>query len=675
MNVIAVGVRVSYASDVNITLNPPIGGLLILLGAAALLIVLVIVLMWRVEVAMLRRRVAYGERHRRVQADALIDSEVMLSSVFDQAPQAILVIDRSGHIVRANDHAATIFAIPRPALIGSPVDNLIPGHALRSSIDPSLAQREVAAERDLPERPIYAMRSGQTFPIEIFSNWIEVGGEHLQVMMATDISRRSSAEQALRESEQRFRTIMANAPIGMALMSIEGRWLEVNQAICDITGYSRDELSQMRYQDGAHPDELALDLKMLDRLMAGEAPSYQSDRRVVRKNGGYLWVVLAVSLVRSNQGEPRYFIVQMKNAEERRKAEMALRDALALQSSIVSSAPTSIITTDASGLITSINRNAQRLLQYREAECVGQMSQVALHDQTELLLRSRLLMEEEDIEVLGDFEAVVAYASRGRQDQRPWTFIRKDGRGVPVLMSISALRDDVGIITGYLSIATDISVQKRHEVEMRAALTEKETLLREVYHRVKNNLQVVTSLFNLQLRTLPDSPARSALADAAGRVRAMALVHEKLYQSRSLAAIDLGAYLSDLVQRLAVSSGSVQRGIEVVCNSPPMPIGLDTAVPLGLIVNELFSNASKHAFANGRSGRIDITVGVTDGGVRIDVVDDGIGLPDDIGNLASTSLGLKLVRSLSSQLDASFDLQSGSGTRATLVLPVSRVVS
>jgi len=142
-----------------------------------------------------------------------------------------------------------------------------------------------------------------------------------------------------------------------------------------------------------------------------------------------------------------------------------------------------------------------------------------------------------------------------------------------------------------------------------------------------------------------------------------------------LAAIDLGAYLSDLVQRLAVSSGSVQRGIEVVCNSPPMPIGLDTAVPLGLIVNELFSNASKHAFADGRSGRIDITVGVTDGGVRINVVDDGIGLPDDIGNLASTSLGLKLVRSLSSQLDASFDLQSGSGTRATLVLPVSRVVS
>lgn len=634
-----------------------------------------VAVLWRRQVRALEIKIARAARAARDQADALKDNEVLLRGIFEHAPQAILVVDQTGCIVRANDHAALIFGQPLSQLIGGRVESLMPEH-LRDSHHANLTDYFVKPRFGIAmtQRPVYGLRGGEVFPLEIFLSHIQVAGQRLVVAMATDISRRNAVEQSLRESEQRFRTIMENAPIGMAIMSLDGYWLEVNQAVCEITGYRADELAQLRFQDVTHPDDLAEDLDRLDALMVGDIASYQMEKRYERKDGSHVWVLLAVSLVRSSRGEPRYFIAQIKNVDERRRAEDALRKALALQSSIVNSAPTSIISTDARGLIVSFNAAAQRMFQYAEAEVVGRMTPIRLHDPAELRARALELRDEIGREVPPGLEAIVAHVRAGRAEQREWTYVRKDGSRLPVLLSVTALRDELGAITGFLGIGSDISGQKRHEVQMREALNEKETLLREVYHRVKNNLQVVSSLVNLQLRTLPPGAARSALAEAAERVRAMALVHEKLYQSPSLSAIDLGGYIEELVARLAVSSGAAERGIDVHCASAPLQIGLDTAVPLGLIVNELFSNASKHAFPDGRRGRIEVDVSLSDSGIRLVVQDDGQGLSAGRADLLSGSLGLKLVRSLSSQLDAVFGIETNGGTRATLVLPLSRVV-
>jgi PAS domain S-box-containing protein len=388
-------------------------------------------------------------------------------------------------------------------------------------------------------------------------------------------------------------------------------------------------------------------------------------------------VLLAVSLVRNAGGEPRYFICQMKNVEERKRAEVELRRALALQSSIVSSAPTGIIATDPDGLIVSFNLAAQRMLQYSEAQAIG-MPAITLHDPAELRLRVKSLAGTSAAPQDAGFEAIVAPVRGDGIEQREWTYMRQDGSSFPVQLLVSALRDEHGAISGFLSIASDISGQRQHEVEMQDALREKETLLREVYHRVKNNLQVISSLFNLQLRTLTDGAARLALADAAQRVRAMALVHEKLYQSSSLSVIDLDDYLDDLLQRLGTSSGATERDIALECKCPPLRIGIDTAIPLGLIVNELFGNAVKHAFPDSFEafGRrlISVVVTITDAGFSLVVQDNGCGLSADKTDLLSTSLGLTLVRSLSSQLDASLHIGTSGGTRASLVVPLSRIV-
>ncbi|WP_428311427.1 PAS domain S-box protein [Hydrocarboniphaga sp.] len=646
--------------------------------AAPSALLLLVVIVWVLQVSGLQQRVRRSELAAREQADALRDSETLLRSIFEYAPQAILVVDLRGNILRANDQAALIFGEPLQLLIGSNVEHLIPDR-LRARYRENLLEYFGSSNRGLarPQWPVHGLRDGESFPMEVSMSHILVGGQQLVVAMATDISQRHLIEQSLRESDYRFRTIMENAPIGMAIVALDGRWIEINQAVSDITGYSQGELLGMNLQDITHPDDLAHDLDLMDQLMLGQIQKGQLEQRFEHKSGGHVWVLLAVSLVRAAGGEPCYFICQMKNVEERKRAEDELRRALALQSSIVSSAPTAIIATDADGLIVSFNLAAQRMLQYSEADAIG-MPAIRLHDPADLRRRAKLLHGAGAAPLEAGFEAIVAPVRSGGIEQREWTYVRQDASSFPVQLLVSALRDEHGAISGFLCIASDISGQRQHEVEMQDALLEKETLLREVYHRVKNNLQVVSSLFNLQLRTITDGAARAALANAAQRVRAMALVHEKLYQSSSLSVIDLDDYLNDLLRRLGASTGANERDISTQCQCPPLRIGIDTAIPLGLIVNELYGNAVKHAFpdryeCSGRP-RISVVVTISDAGFNLVVQDNGCGLSAEKTDLLSTSLGLTLVRSLSSQLDASLHIGVSVGTRASLVVPLSRIV-
>jgi two-component sensor histidine kinase len=189
---------------------------------------------------------------------------------------------------------------------------------------------------------------------------------------------------------------------------------------------------------------------------------------------------------------------------------------------------------------------------------------------------------------------------------------------------------------------------------------------------VKNNLQLIISMFNLQVRALPEGQARQALLEAAGRVRAMALVHERLYQSGTLASIRLDGYVGELCEQVAGAASAAQRGIAVRVEAAPLEVGLDVAVPLGLLLNELVTNCLKHAFPGGRHGTVRVCVERLDGDLaRLTVSDDGVGLPAAMDRTSQRTLGLKLVSALSDQLRASFTLGERDGVVATLDFRVS----
>lgn len=258
---------------------------------------------------------------------------------------------------------------------------------------------------------------------------------------------------------------------------------------------------------------------------------------------------------------------------------------------------------------------------------------------------------------------------------------RHDGSMFPVDAMANALPERALLIV----TVRDVSVGHAQEEALRQALVDRNTLLNEVYHRVKNNLQLIISLFDLQVRTVQDPRAQQALTEAMGRVRAMALVHERLNQSHTPGSIALHDYIGELCDQLARAASAQQRGIVMELHLSPLDVGLDVAVPLGLLLNELVTNSLKHAFPDDRGGLIRVTLApdgpssgepgradATEAGHCLIVHDNGIGLPRDANRTSTETLGLRLVGALSDGLHARLTLENQHGACITVAFRLPR---
>ena len=248
--------------------------------------------------------------------------------------------------------------------------------------------------------------------------------------------------------------------------------------------------------------------------------------------------------------------------------------------------------------------------------------------------------------------------------------IRKNGSIFWNELSISPIHDTQGTLTHYIGIQTDITERKAAESQLRASLKEKEVLLKEIHHRVKNNLQVISSLLKLQSAHIKDEQVLSQLRDSYNRVHSMALIHEKLYQSEGLSRIDSADYVRNLAENL-LRSYNVSITLELKTEVENIELDIDTAIPCGLILNELISNSLKYAFKGRSQGRISIQFSQqTEQEVQLKVADNGIGLPSDFDLEETESLGLQLVQNLTEQLDGTLQIDSQDGTCFMITFPM-----
>jgi two-component sensor histidine kinase len=223
--------------------------------------------------------------------------------------------------------------------------------------------------------------------------------------------------------------------------------------------------------------------------------------------------------------------------------------------------------------------------------------------------------------------------------------------------------DDRGVPDAVCSISTDITDRRIAEIKLEASLKEKELLLQEIHHRVKNNLQVVASLLNLQQRTIKDPAVAQLFEDSRNRVYTMAAVHEKLYQSKSLDRINLGDYLRDLIDGLIQSYNVNSNYIQFEINTDLINVNIETAIPCGLIVNELVTNIVKHAFPDRRQGKVLVEcLATSDGSIQLKVCDNGVGIPAHIDLSRASSLGLRIIGQLSRQLKGKMKIEATEGT-------------
>lgn len=300
----------------------------------------------------------------------------------------------------------------------------------------------------------------------------------------------------------------------------------------------------------------------------------------------------------------------------------------------------------ADGRILDTNVQAEHMLGYRREELIGEL--------VEKLIPDRFIGRH--VEYRKGYMAAPRPRPMGAGVE---LFARrKDGTELPVDIMLSPIETDDG--TFALAVVRDITERKRAEAE---TIQARETYLKELHHRVKNNLQVISSLLFLQSRHTDDPRTLEILKESQTRVKSIALIHEKLYRSPELTSIDFAEYARDLVSDLFATYGVSEGTIAIELDVANIPVDIDTAILCGLILNELVSNVLKHAFPDGRGGRVSVGLSHTDDRwLRLTVADDGVGLPRDRDWRTGSSLGLKLVTDLTRQLDGQLDIDSAAGT-------------
>ena len=476
--------------------------------------------------------------------------------------------------------------------------------------------------------------------------------------MVQDISGRKRMETRIQESEERFRLAFEDAATGMTLVDLDGRFMKVNRSLCEIVGYSSAELTTLTFPEITHPDDLETDLVYVRRLLSEEIRTYQFQKRYLHKQGHSVWIQLNVSLVRDTKERPQYFIAQIQDISERKQMEIKMQESeqrfrLAFEDAVIGM---TLFAVD--GHFLKANRSLCDILGYTFAE----LNALTFHEIT----------HPDDLEIGTRYiRQLLAKEIRSCQFQK--RYIHKQGHSIWVLISISLVRDLKDRPQYFIAQIQDISDRKKAVIELIKSLQDKEVMLQEFHHRVKNNLQVICSLLNLQSRYLKEEKIIRAFKETQNRVKSMALVHQQLYQSDNLSEIVLSSYVKQLIGNLS-RAYSITSEIEYRLEIGDFELDLDTAVPCGLIINEIVINAIKYAFTAKQRGEILIHARAnSENNLALTIEDNGVGLKPDYDSQTSKSLGLRLVKSLTEQLQGKLDIISSQDTGTKFEFVFNRI--
>jgi PAS domain S-box-containing protein len=434
------------------------------------------------------------------------------------------------------------------------------------------------------------------------------------------------------------------APDAIVVVDGEGRIVIANQLAETMFGYSREELFEQR-----------VELLVPERFRARHVEyrvQYFHDPRTRpmgagrelagrRRDGSEFPIEISLSPLETESG--RLFISIIRDTTKPRQAEAKFRG-------LLESAPDGIVVVDRSGRIAIVNSQTEHIFGYSRHELIGRSIEVLVPDR----FRGAHVAHRN-----GYFEYPKVRPMGGGAGSL--TGRKRDGTEFPVEISLSPMHTEEGLLV--TAAIRDISERKVVETRLRRSLLEKEVLLKEVHHRVKNNLQIVSSMLNLQLDQLSDPKALELFKESQMRVRSIALFHEKLYESKDLARVDIAEYLKGLANGLFATYGANPDEILLSISAEDVPLGVDAAISCGLIVNELLSNALKHAFPSGRRGEVRVALRREGEAIALEVADDGAGMPPELDFQNPGTLGLRLVSILTEQIRGTIELRRRPGTR------------
>ena len=472
----------------------------------------------------------------------------------------------------------------------------------------------------------------------------------------------------LAESEEKYRNIVETTHEGVLTEDMDGNILYVNQRMCDLFGYEKEEVLNHNIFKFVDVDKRNIFVEVVEKVLNGEKVTFTSEFR--RKDGSILWTLAQASPLYNSQGNQISNLFMHSDITELKKTQKALEDSHSQLEKKVEERtrelaeseekyrtlfdkdPDYNLLIDVDGVIVEINKALTNLLGLSKNDLVGknftELGKMEPGYISFILGKLSLLL---DGNVIEPFEI----RFKDKNDDIHWG-----------LMHITPILDN-GKITHVLVIATDITGQKIAENEIKTSLMEKKTLLREIHHRVNNNMQIISSLLNLQKEYVREDETRDVLQDSQSRVKSMAMVHEKLYLSGDLSHINFKQYTEKLVSDIFYTYESQMDRIRPIFNLERAELNMETAIPLGLVINELVANSLKFAFPNKEKGSITVEMKTKNDEYTLIVADDGIGFPADIDFKKTDSLGLQLVNNLVNQLDGEITLDRSHGTKYKII--------
>lgn len=601
---------------------------------------------------------------RKKTKDALAESEKKYKELANLLPQIVYETDARGNITFINKKALSLFKYKR-----ADFDN---GMKFTALLAPKERKRAVSyMQKVLKEGSsggyeyTAIRRDGSLFPIMVYANPVMQNSSPAGMRgIIVDISREMETRKSLIQSEQFYRQVIENSS-GIPFRLIFGK--NLGEGVYDLIGEGIERVSgvpphlftESRFNAMIRQVEPMLpnipeDPAVCRRQMVkGKIDSYKADICIETDSGEIRWLSdTSIPLKEEETGKVIGAFGILQDITRRKLAEEALRKSEKQYRTLID---------QSNDAIYLLHQDRFLIVNEKFTEIFG----YTLDDMNEPSFQFNDMISPESLHIIEERKRRVA-EGKPIEPVYEFTALTKSGKALECETSTSYL--DYGDSVATQGIIRDITERKQNEEKIKTSLREKEVLLKEIHHRVKNNLQIIASLINLQSRQINDPEMKAIYNDIKHRVHTMALIHEGLYRSGNFARISFDEYLGSLTRHLYQAYHSESIATDISLNIDDISLDIEQAIPCGLIVNELLTNAFKHAFPDDKKdAKIDISFRKKASVLSLSVKDNGIGIPQEIDISKTDSLGLRLVNILAvDQLEGSLEVKRSGGTAITI---------
>ncbi len=469
---------------------------------------------------------------------------------------------------------------------------------------------------------------------------------------------RKSLEQNLTRSLRMYESAFEQAVAGFAHLSLSASFLRVNRKFCDIVGYSRDDLLGKSINEVTHPDDLEIDLKEFEKLISGKIKYYTLEKRFLRRDGTVVWAIVTRTAILNSAKEIDYFFTTVEDINERKSLLTELQKQKGLLENILNILPVGICIFDGEGSLISSNKKFDDIWMGSEYRRLSDHKKYRGWK----VDTGREIKEEE----WASYKALKYSESTMGEILKIECF---DGSTKVIINSAIPLVIE-GKVTAAVAVIEDITRLAETEDKLKKLLAEKDIVIKESNHRIKNNLQLMSSLLNLQAANTGDLYVREVLNDSISRIASVSFLHDFLYRSASLNTVNIPTYIEKVTDHIRQIFLTKSGKVKIIMDIDEFEVSSGLAVAIGLVLTELVTNAVKYAFPGRKDGIINIELKKQDGNIHLRIGDNGIGINGNVNLEEVHSLGLQIVYSMITQYHGTIEFKTDAGTEFIIDLPL-----